>query len=166
VDTAKEAAGAAAAAAGQAADAAREAASAAVEGAKETAAKAGEAAQEMATKVAEGAQSMAESATGAAGTTAAATAAAPAAAAGKPGDQVYNMGCVACHATGAANAPKLDDQAAWETRAANGFDALVASVLNGKNAMPPKGGVPTLSEADIQNAVRYMLEQAGVEAGG
>jgi len=113
-----------------------------------------------------------EAATGAANAAGAALAAAApaaggeAAAAGKPGDEVYNMGCVACHATGAANAPKLDDKAAWETRAAGGIDALVGTVLSGKGAMPPKGGVPTLTEADIENAVRYMLEQAGVSAGG
>jgi cytochrome c5 len=86
-------------------------------------------------------------------------------AAGKPGDQVYNMGCVACHATGAANAPKLTDKAAWETRAGAGAAALLSSVLNGKGAMPPKGGIPTLTESDLRNAVRYMLGEAGVEAG-
>jgi cytochrome c5 len=88
------------------------------------------------------------------------------AAAGQPGDAVYKRGCMACHATGAANAPKLTDKAAWETRAGSGFATLVQSALKGKGAMPPKGGQAGLGEADIRNAVRYMLEQAGVEAGG
>jgi len=86
--------------------------------------------------------------------------AAPAAA--KSGDAVYNGACVACHAAGVAGAPKLDDKSAWETRVGQGIDGLVSSVLNGKNAMPPKGGNPSLSEQEIRNAVEYMLKQAGV----
>ena len=97
---------------------------------------------------------------------AAASSAMPAAANdGKPGDEVYSSGCVACHATGAANAPKLTDKAAWETRAATGIAALKQSVINGKGAMPPRAGLTSLSDADIENAIRHMLKEAGVEAG-
>lgn len=91
---------------------------------------------------------------------------APAAAAttGRAGSDVYNSGCVACHATGAANAPKLSDKPAWEPRAASGFTALLQNVTKGKGAMPPRGGLMSLSDADIGNAIRYMLKEAGVEA--
>ena len=92
-----------------------------------------------------------------------AVAAQPAASApAKAGDAVYSGACVACHAAGVAGAPKLDDKAAWEPRLAQGIDGLVNSVLNGKNAMPPKGGNPSLSEQEIRNAIEYMLKQAGV----
>jgi cytochrome c5 len=84
--------------------------------------------------------------------------------AGRAGNEVYNSGCVACHATGAANAPKLTDKAAWEPRAASGFSALLQSATIGKGAMPPRGGLMSLSDADIGNAIRYMLKEAGVEA--
>lgn len=80
----------------------------------------------------------------------------------KSGDAVYNGACVACHAAGVAGAPKLDDKPAWESRLSQGVDGLVSSVVNGKNAMPPKGGNPSLSEQEIRNAVEYMLKQAGV----
>ena len=80
----------------------------------------------------------------------------------KSGDAVYNGACVACHAAGVAGAPKLNDKAAWESRVAQGIDGLVNSVLNGKNAMPPKGGNASLSEQEIRSAVEYMLQQAGV----
>ncbi len=80
----------------------------------------------------------------------------------KSGDAVYNGACVACHAAGVAGAPKLDDKPAWESRIGLGIDGLVSSVVKGKNAMPPKGGNPTLSEEEIRNAVEYMLKQAGV----
>ena len=41
----------------------------------------------------------------------------------KTGEQVYAAQCTACHATGALNAPKLGDAAAWAPRIKAGFDA-------------------------------------------
>ncbi len=93
----------------------------------------------------------------------AAAAAAPAAVE-QTGEQVFNTTCMACHATGAAGAPKLDEKDAWASRAAVGLDGLVQSVLNGKNAMPPKGGNASLSDEDVKRAVEYMLTEAGVSA--
>jgi cytochrome c5 len=78
------------------------------------------------------------------------------------GEQIYNGTCTACHATGAAGAPKLDEKDAWATRGAQGLDVLVEHAINGKNAMPPKGGNASLSDEDIKRAVEYMLTQAGV----
>lgn len=72
------------------------------------------------------------------------------------GKAVYDKTCVACHATGVANAPKLGDKAAWAPRVAAGKDALVASVKNGKGVMPPKAGA-NLADDDIQAAVDYIL---------
>ncbi len=96
-------------------------------------------------------------------TAAAAPAAAPAAAE-QTGEQIYNTTCMACHATGAAGAPKIDEKDAWATRAAQGLDVLVQHAINGKNAMPPKGGNASLSDEDIKRTVEYMLTQAGVSA--
>lgn len=87
-----------------------------------------------------------------------AVAAAPAVAA--DGKAVYDRTCVACHATGVANAPKLGDKAAWAPRVATGTPALVASVIKGKGAMPPKAGAGDLSEGDIKAAVDYMVSAA------
>ena len=84
------------------------------------------------------------------------------AAGGKSGEEVYNGGCVACHSTGAAGAPKLDDKAAWDPRMAQGLDGLVNSAINGKNAMPPKGGNPSWSDQEIRDAVTFMLEKTGL----
>lgn len=94
--------------------------------------------------------------------TAPAAAAAPAVAAadagtGKPdGKKVYDTTCMACHATGAAGAPKLGDKAAWASRLKTGIDALYASSLKGKGAMPPKGG-SSLPDPDVKAAVDYMV---------
>lgn len=127
----------------------------------------GQAASAAGATVSDAASSAASAASAAVSSVAAAASSAMPAATndGKPGNEVYNMGCVACHATGAANAPKLTDKAAWEPRAATGLAALQRSVLNGKGAMPPRAGLTSLSDADIENAIRYMLKEAGVEAG-
>jgi cytochrome c5 len=87
--------------------------------------------------------------------------AAPAAAAGpKDGATIYNTVCGACHNTGAAGAPKIDDKAAWAPRVATGKEALYKSVIGGKGAMPAKGGAADLSDAEIKGAVDYVLGKA------
>lgn len=91
----------------------------------------------------------------AASKTAAAPAAAPAAAASAV-PALYTQACAACHVAGVANAPKLGDKAAWAPRVALGIDALTASVIKGKGAMPPRGG-STGSDADIKAVVQYMV---------
>lgn len=70
----------------------------------------------------------------------------------------YDTVCAVCHATGVANAPIPGDKAVWESRLAAGNEALYASVLNGKGAMPAKGGRVDLSDEVIKDAVDYMLE--------
>ena len=82
------------------------------------------------------------------------------------GEQVYQSFCFACHLSGAAGAPKLDDPAAWEPRLGQGMAGLLQSVTNGKGAMPPKGGFAHLTDDDIRNAVEFMLDKAGLSAGG
>ena len=74
----------------------------------------------------------------------------------RDGATIYNTVCGACHNTGAAGAPKIDDKGAWAPRVAQGKDALIKSVTNGKGAMPPKGGA-TLSDEEIKGVVDYVL---------
>lgn len=87
-----------------------------------------------------------------------------AAAGGKPaamdGKTVYNTTCSACHATGAAGAPKFGDKAAWAARIKTGTAALVKVALLGKGAMPPKGGNASLSDAEVRAAVEYLVSQS------
>ena len=87
-------------------------------------------------------------------------AAAPAAASkAGTGEALYKQACIACHASGVAGAPKFGDKAAWAPRIQTGLDMLTASVVKGKNAMPPKGG-SSASDADIRAAVEYMVSAA------
>ncbi|MDR2239649.1 MAG: c-type cytochrome [Zoogloeaceae bacterium] len=83
----------------------------------------------------------------------------PAPAAGN-GKKIYDALCVTCHAVGIVGAPKFGDKAAWAPRLATGLDALVASALKGKGVMPPKGGNPSIPDADIRAAVEYMTAAA------
>jgi len=74
----------------------------------------------------------------------------------EPNMDKYNRACVACHVSGVAGAPKSHDVAAWETRMAKGMDALVASVKNGLNAMPPTGLCADCSDEEYQELITYM----------
>lgn len=78
----------------------------------------------------------------------------------KTGDQVYAAQCSACHAIGAAGAPKFGDAAAWAPRIGQGYEALLTSVLKGKGAMGAQGG-GDFSDFEIGRAVVYMVNQAG-----
>ena len=80
------------------------------------------------------------------------------AAAGNP-PALYAQICQACHAISVAGSPKLGDKAAWAPRIAQGIDALTASVIKGKGAMPPKGG-SAASDAEIREVVTFMVNAA------
>lgn len=78
------------------------------------------------------------------------------------GEEVYNAQCSACHASGAANAPKFADAAAWANRISAGFNALVESALKGKGAMPPQAG-GDFNETEVARAVAFMANAAGAK---
>lgn len=79
----------------------------------------------------------------------------------RTGEQIYKNVCTSCHAAGVLGAPATGDAAAWAPRLELGFDALVASVTNGKGAMPAKGGGADLTDTEIQRAVAYLANGAG-----
>ncbi len=83
----------------------------------------------------------------------------------RSGEEVYTASCLACHATGIANAPKPDDKAAWEPRVATGLDALMKTAINGKGAMPARGGNPAVTDEEIKAAILYMTKKAGFDLG-
>ena len=72
----------------------------------------------------------------------------------------YNKSCAVCHASGAAGAPKTGDVAAWEPRLAKGEDALVKSVTDGMNAMPPKGMCYDCTADDYKALIEHMAKAA------
>lgn len=80
------------------------------------------------------------------------------------GETIYNQACVVCHGAGIAGAPKLDDSEAWAPRLEQGMETMVNHAINGfqgaTGVMPAKGGQVQLSDAEVKNAVAYMVEQA------
>ena len=82
------------------------------------------------------------------------------AAGGRSGEEVVKAVCATCHQAGVAGAPKIGDKAAWAPRIKQGYATLVQSALKGKNAMPPKGGNASLSDAQVRAAVEFMVSQA------
>ncbi len=78
----------------------------------------------------------------------------------RTGEQVYTAVCAACHAAGAAGAPKLGDAAAWGPRVATGYEALLNSALKGKGAMGAQGG-GEYQDLEIGRAVVHMANQGG-----
>ncbi len=80
----------------------------------------------------------------------------------KSGEEVYKAQCVACHAAGAAGAPKFGDVAAWAPRIKTGFASLWNSSLKGKGAMGAQGG-GDFDDVEIGKAVAYMANAAGAK---
>jgi cytochrome c5 len=76
------------------------------------------------------------------------------------GEQVYSQFCFACHATGAAGAPKLGDTAAWAPRMEQGMDTLFQHTLSGIRAMPPKGTCNACSDDELRGALQHMVDAA------
>ena len=79
----------------------------------------------------------------------------------KSGKEIVEAVCSACHATGALNAPKIGDKAAWGKLIAEGLPSLTKTAIKGERNMPPRGGNPDLTDSEIARAVAYMANQAG-----
>ena len=66
------------------------------------------------------------------------------------GKGTYTKACASCHATGAANAPKFGDKAAWAPRIKTGMPALYNTALKGKpgfiGAYKINGGVAVVAD--------------------
>lgn len=81
----------------------------------------------------------------------------------KTGEQVYTELCVACHATGAAGAPKFGAAGDWSARLGQGLDGLLKSLLNGKGAMAARAGSSPddYSDYELARAVVHLANSAG-----
>jgi cytochrome c5 len=80
-----------------------------------------------------------------------------AATAPRSGKEIVEAQCVKCHGKGVGGAPKIGDRAAWTPRLQQGLDTVVASAIHGHGAMPPRGGMADLTDAEIRSAIVYMF---------
>ncbi|MFC5527446.1 c-type cytochrome [Rhodanobacter ginsengisoli] len=81
------------------------------------------------------------------------------------GKAIYDHLCTSCHTAGIAGAPKLGNKSMWGPRIAQGLDVLVKHATEGYHGpdgyfMPPKGGNPALTEAQVKAAVSWIVGQA------
>ena len=88
-------------------------------------------------------------------------------AAAAAGEAVYRQACQACHGAGLAGAPAQGDRDDWAGRLdSRGLEMLVANALTGfagdTGVMPPRGGHMQLSDEQVADAVRFMLESSGL----
>ncbi|HUJ87535.1 MAG TPA: c-type cytochrome [Burkholderiales bacterium] len=81
----------------------------------------------------------------------------------RSGEEIVQAQCVKCHGSGVDGAPRIGDRSAWIPRATYGLDALVRSAIRGHGAMPSRGGMPDLTDAEVRRAIVYMMDQ-GVAA--
>lgn len=79
------------------------------------------------------------------------------------GKVIFGSLCHSCHEAGIAGAPKVGDKAAWAPRIAEGIATLVKHAIEGyagkSGVMPPKGGNPALTDAQIKATVEWMVSQ-------
>ncbi|MDW7746597.1 c-type cytochrome [Halomonas sp.] len=78
--------------------------------------------------------------------------------AGIDGEAIYNQICMACHETGAAGAPVRGNAEQWSARLEQGIETLYDHSINGFNAMPAKGGNPSLSDDEVKAATDYLVQ--------
>ncbi len=86
----------------------------------------------------------------------------------RSGAEVYQQHCSLCHATGFDNAPRIGDRAAWLPYTKLGLDPMVRAAIRGHGAMPPRGGMANLTDAELRDAVIYMIsapQTQGAKAG-
>ena len=74
----------------------------------------------------------------------------------RTGEQVYNTFCIACHATGISDAPKIGNAADWAPRLAQGQDVVRRHAIEGLNIMPPKGTCMDCSDDELFAAIEHM----------
>ena len=79
----------------------------------------------------------------------------------KTGKEIVDAVCSACHATGALNAPKIGDKAAWGKLINEGVDRITQDAIKGIRQMPARGGNPDLSDLEVARAVAHMANQSG-----
>lgn len=78
----------------------------------------------------------------------------------RTGEQLVKAKCGECHMSGKDGAPKIGDKDAWTRRVSKGLNAVVASGIHGRGAMPARGGMSDISDTEMRAAVLYMFTQS------
>ena len=78
----------------------------------------------------------------------------------KRGKIVFNGNCLRCHGEGLYAAPRLGNAVDWEPRLVQPLATLIEHAVAGHGHMPPKGGFYALSDAEVGDAVAYVVDRS------
>lgn len=76
------------------------------------------------------------------------------------GEMIFSTQCLRCHGEGLYEAPRLGNAADWEVRVRQPLATLIEHAIDGHGGMPPKGGFPALSDAEVGDAVAYVVDNS------
>jgi cytochrome c5 len=87
-------------------------------------------------------------------------------AAERSGVRVVQVQCAKCHQAGVGGAPRIGDRAAWTPRLKDGLDNAIRVAIRGHGGMPPRGNKADLTDAEVRNAVLYMINPGAASGQG
>jgi cytochrome c5 len=77
------------------------------------------------------------------------------------GKKIFKMFCASCHGPDPLvdiHAPLIGDIKAWRYRRHSGMEALLRITIEGRKAMPARGGCFECSDKQLRQAIQYMLD--------
>lgn len=74
--------------------------------------------------------------------------------------KLYEKSCAVCHKTDAMGAPPVGKKDAWVTIMEKGADKVNHNAIHGIGGMPPKGGAMNLSDDQVKDIVKFMVESS------
>lgn len=75
-------------------------------------------------------------------------------------EKLYDANCALCHNTDAMGAPKVGDSDVWATVVAQGMHKVNSNAINGLGGMPPKGGNMDLTDKQVVDIVKFMIDSS------
>ncbi|UCG77335.1 MAG: cytochrome c5 family protein [Nitrospirota bacterium] len=78
----------------------------------------------------------------------------------RTGKQIYESKCASCHGTGVGGAPRFGKAADWESHKKSGLGHMLSHVKKGVGIMPPKGGCNDCTDAELKDAINYILSNS------
>jgi cytochrome c5 len=73
------------------------------------------------------------------------------------GQEVVAAKCVECHLEGKKGAPRMGVMSDWAPRLQKGLPEMVLNAIHGHKQMPARGGLASLSDAEMRSAATYMM---------
>lgn len=81
----------------------------------------------------------------------------------KAGEKIFYEFCASCHAKTPiidVHAPVIGNTSTWRERKKKGIKKLLYNTINGKNAMPARGGCFECEDKELLAAIFYILKKS------